>query len=81
MLENAAKHNALSIAHPLIVKIYSEENKLVFSNNYQPLPFPESGTGIGLANLNDRFEILLEKGIDIKKSETDFIVKLPLKTK
>ncbi|UZR97785.1 sensor histidine kinase [Chondrinema litorale] len=79
LLENAAKHNALSEENPLKVSLKMEQNKLVVANNYQPVPFPEISTGIGLANLNDRFEILMENRIEIQKSGSDFIVKLPLK--
>jgi sensor histidine kinase YesM len=78
LLENAAKHNAASIQAPLIVKIRHENGLLVVSNNLQPLNTPESATGTGLANLNERFRLLLNQGIDIQKTDDLFIVKLPL---
>jgi hypothetical protein len=51
---------------------------VVVKNNLQPVYFPESGAGIGLANLNDRFKILLNREIEIIKTEAFFTVKLPL---
>ncbi len=79
LLENAAKHNSASIKKPLKVKIYSNGHSLVVSNNLQQLSEPQSGTGIGLANLNSRFRILMQCDIVIEKTADDFIVKLQVK--
>lgn len=79
LLENAAKHNSASITKPLKVYIYIEEDYLVVKNNLQKIAEPENSTGIGLANLNSRFRILMHKEIEIKKNKESFIVKLPLK--
>lgn len=77
LLENAAKHNIATPSSPLLVNIYIEDEQLVVSNNFQPAEI--SGTGTGLANLNERFRILVQQEIDIEQTIDLFKVKLPLK--
>ncbi|WP_343692823.1 histidine kinase [Chitinophaga sp.] len=74
LVENALKHNKL----PLQLQISLQDDQLIIQNNLQPVHFPEPGTGIGLANLNERYKILLQKEISIEKTATAFIVKLSL---
>lgn len=74
LVENALKHNKI----PLLLEITLQEDHLIVKNNLQPVHFPEPGTGIGLANLNERYKILLQQEISIDKTSTAFIVKLPL---
>lgn len=78
LIENAIKHNIVSVTKPLRVAISLEEGLLTVKNNLQPVAFPEPGAGIGLANLNDRYKILLHKEIEIIKTHNNFVVKLPL---
>ncbi|OOQ62006.1 sensor histidine kinase [Mucilaginibacter pedocola] len=77
LLENAAKHNAATFAKPLKVTIYIEGDDLVVSNNLQPVAAESSG--IGLANLNERFRILMGREISINRTTDTFEVKLPLR--
>ncbi|NII83738.1 MULTISPECIES: sensor histidine kinase [unclassified Pedobacter] len=79
LLENAVKHNAATFTKPLIVKLYIYGDFLVLSNNLNEIPRPESSNGMGLANLNERFKIMVKKEIEISKSQKEFLVKIPLK--
>jgi two-component system LytT family sensor kinase len=79
LLENAVKHNAATAEKPLTVVIGIQENYLVISNSLRELPQPEHSNGIGLANLNERFRIMMQQEIEIVKTSRQFIVKLPLK--
>jgi two-component system LytT family sensor kinase len=76
LLENAAKHNAATLKSPLTVTINVIWDQLTVSNNLNPVD--AEGTGTGLANLNQRFKILLQQDIEILKTADQFIVKLPL---
>ncbi|MCJ8208819.1 histidine kinase [Mucilaginibacter sp. RS28] len=76
LLENAAKHNAATAAKPLVVKVYLEGPYVAVSNNLQRVN--AESNGIGLANLNERFRILLKKDIIIEQTTDTFTVKLPL---
>ncbi|MBE9463695.1 sensor histidine kinase [Dyadobacter subterraneus] len=78
LLENAVKHNAATAERPLQVTIEAKDDQLIFSNSLWEIPTPEASNGMGLANLNERFRILLHQEIEISRSETHFIVKLPL---
>jgi two-component system, LytTR family, sensor kinase len=78
LVENALKHNRVSAQETLRVEIALGIHQLEIRNNLQPTRHPEAGTGIGLANLNERYRLLLHQEIDIVRTETDFIVKLPL---
>jgi len=78
LVENAAKHNLVTLAKPLKVSIFTEGGNLVVTNNYQEIVNPESTTGTGLNNLNSRFRILMHKEIEIEKNQDSFTVKLPL---
>ncbi|ANI88069.1 hypothetical protein A9P82_01310 [Arachidicoccus ginsenosidimutans] len=79
LIENALKHNIATNEKPLLVTMSVGNDELIIANNLQPKAFPESGTGIGLTNLNERFRILLHEEITIIKTDTFFTVKLPLK--
>lgn len=78
LLENAVKHNQISSNTPLFVRVYTEDNNLVVSNNLQlRSPKPES-TGLGLSNLFNRFEILMGKIPEVNTQDGNFNVILPL---
>lgn len=77
LLENAAKHNAATLKTPLQVTIKMCGDELSVSNNLNPVD--ADGTGTGLANLNQRYKILMHQEIDIEKTAGYFTVKLPLK--
>jgi sensor histidine kinase YesM len=78
LLENATKHNMATPEKPLTIHIYDDHGWLNVSNNLQPIDTPESSTGIGLVNLNERFRLLLHREIEISKTKDHFLVKLPL---
>ena len=40
---------------------------------------PSAGTGVGLSNLNSRYELLLNQEIEIIDNDNEFVVRLPLK--
>lgn len=78
LLENAVKHNQISPDIPLDVRIFTQGDVLVVSNNLQlRSPKPES-TGLGLNNLSNRFEILMGKVPEINGQDGKFNVILPL---
>lgn len=78
LLENAIKHNTVSLQNPLTISITKKGDLLIFKNNLNPQKVKEISTGIGLYNLNERYKLLMEKEIEIIKTETEFIIKLPL---
>lgn len=79
LIENAVKHNVISLRHPLhIIVKTTESHELIVSNNYQPRPMPSAGAGIGLANLSERYMLKWQKNIIIEQTDEMFKVTLPL---
>lgn len=77
LIENVVKHNVFSQKRPLKVRMYEEAGLLIVENNLQFKKADET-SGVGLNNINTRFEILKGKGILVEKSESFFKVSLPI---
>lgn len=79
LVENAIKHNIISAYQPLVIEIESLDNNMIrVSNNYQPKEIAESGAGVGLANLSERYELMWDRDIVIENRDGLFSVFLPL---
>lgn len=78
LVENAIKHNRATPEHPLMVEIFDQQGSLIIRNNIQAVIGAPGGTGVGLANLNERFRLKAGREIEIRRTENWFIVKLPL---
>ncbi len=78
LLENAFKHNKASADNPLKIKVYNEDNVLVFVNNLQPKIKGTDSKGVGLKNLRKRYEYLSEQGPQFTVTEREYIAKIPL---
>ena len=78
LIGNTVKHNTISSKQLFRVRIFTEEGYLVVANEKRPMLEPNPGTGIGLSNLNTRYQLLLNRDIEIIDSEKEFIVRLPL---
>lgn len=78
LLSNAVKHNAITKRRPLHVSIRVENERLIVSNPLLPKLDAEPGTGIGLHNLDSRWQLITGHGIRIDRSEETFTVCLPL---
>ncbi|WP_041340379.1 sensor histidine kinase [Runella slithyformis] len=79
LIENAIKHNIISSSEPLKVMIRQglSDKTIWVINSLRPKP-DSTGTGIGLANLNQRFKLLTNREIEIKRDDASFSVVLPL---
>ena len=79
LIGNAVKHNTITTARPLHIRIASEEGYIVVSNAIHPKLQPEESTGIGLENLSSRYELIVGRKIEVANDGKEFIVKLPIK--
>lgn len=79
LLENAVKHNIITRERPLYISIQFDpfEQHLVVSNNLQHKPKIFS-TGLGLAHLQKKFELLRVSPVVINNAAGKFSVTLPL---
>ena len=78
LVENAVKHNVASRKRPLTVEIFSQNHMLVIRNNLQPKKRAVISTGVGLKNIQNRYEYLIDQSIQIHKGEHQYEVQLPL---
>lgn len=78
LIENAVKHNTITRNNPFHVQIRTEGDRLVVSNPRIPKIDPEPGTGIGLENLKNRWELITGGTIEVVCDERKFEVRLPL---
>ena len=78
LMENAVKHNAVSKEAILIVQLYAQDEYLVISNNINPKANGETGTGMGLQNIINRYAMLTDKKVIVHKTDKYFTVSLPI---
>ena len=79
LIGNAVKHNTISSKQLFTVRIYTDEGYLVVANERRPMLEPNPGTGVVLSNLKSRYQLLLNRGIEIIDNDKEFVVRLPLK--
>lgn len=78
LLENCIKHNFATSSKPLVIRIFAENNILCIENNLQVREQIKESSGIGLANIVQRYSLLTQRNVFIEKSEDYFKVKLPM---
>ncbi len=81
LLENCIKHNVVSEAKPLHVKISIENNQLVVTNNLQKKEVLSDRKGVGLQNIVNRYAILTKRNVLVEENEKEFKIFLPILTK
>ncbi len=78
LVENAIKHNCLSLKSPLEISIYRDKDFIIVKNNIRPITSDFMSFGIGHHNIMERYAIL-NGTKPIVETGTDFyIVKLPI---
>lgn len=78
LVENCIKHNIVSLEKPLHIRIYEEDDKIIVENQVQQKTGEQNSLGVGLKNIDLRYQHLLQQHIDIVANEKTFQIKLPL---
>jgi len=78
LIENAVKHNEVSISNPLEITISEAEGCIIVSNKVSERKLISGSTGIGLWNLDQRYRHLCGSTIMIRHKDGIFTVALPL---
>jgi len=80
LVENCVKHNRMSEKEPLVVTISIKDNHLVVVNPIRSRSGHEriKSTGIGLANIKNRYQLLTRSPVEVEQDEDLFTVKIPL---
>nr|WP_295868155.1 histidine kinase [uncultured Chitinophaga sp.] len=76
LLENVVKHNAASAKEPMTIHVRIDEQQLVMQNEIRPREAVSEG--VGLKNLEHRYEILAGKPITVLNMGNSFEVTIPL---
>ncbi|MFA8343828.1 MAG: sensor histidine kinase [Rhodothermaceae bacterium] len=77
LVENAIKHNVVSLKTPLTIDIYSEKRTIVVKNNFNPKSSIIKSSKIGLKNIKRRYDLLNKSKVNIQKGQ-HFTVRIPL---
>jgi len=77
LIENAVKHNEISLENPLTIKIYDDEGFLYVSNNLQLRSNIPDSNHIGLKTLDFQYEFLSGKKMEVIHNHSHFVVKFP----
>lgn len=79
LIENAVKHNILAKANPLVIEIFTRnDRKLIVKNNLQRRTIKVPSNKIGLKNIGQKYELLQQEGFSITQDDKSFTVTLPL---
>ena len=78
LVENAIKHNVVSISSPLHIKIVQQGDYLIVSNNLNPKQILAPTSGFGLKNLEARYGYLSKLTFKVQKLDQHFTVHLPI---
>jgi sensor histidine kinase YesM len=78
LAENAIKHNEFNDHEPLVIVIALKDDILTVHNNLRKKQLRKGSSGIGLRNLNERYNLTTNNFITIKESENYFTVRLPV---
>jgi two-component system LytT family sensor kinase len=78
LIENALKHNIVDKGRPLSIRIETNDDYLVVSNNLQVRKLVETSNKQGLENLKSLYAFLTDKPVRINSDEAEFSVGVPL---
>lgn len=78
LIENAVKHNEVSKAYPLRVRVTREENSLVVYNPLRLKRTGEDSKGTGLLHLKAQFRHHGVPEVVVEQSESSFTVRIPI---
>lgn len=79
LLENAVKHNAILPDQPLNIELHTDEQgRLVVRNTLNRKNVRVPSNRVGLTNIATKYQLLGQGAVDVRETETHFMVSLPL---
>lgn len=76
LIENAIKHNEVTEASPLKIRIFLEEGRIITQNNLQVRRLIDGSSGKGLINLIERYRIFSADEVIIHQDNNNFTVSI-----
>ena len=77
-IENAVKHNIVSMKKPLNINISATKEFIIIANNLQRKELRDPTTQTGLANINNRYKLIADKAVVTNESAHTYELKIPL---
>jgi len=77
LLENTVKHNSITANNSLKINLKINDGYLIVRNN-KNLKQNNTQQGIGLQNIIKRYKILSQKPVNIKDTQENFEVQIPI---
>lgn len=78
LVENAVKHNSMSLAKPLMISLNAKGLVMQITNNVNKRDEQISSTGVGLQNIRNRLAYVIDEPMRISNNESFFTVTIPL---
>jgi sensor histidine kinase YesM len=78
LVENAIKHNVVSVSKPLTIHITATEDEITVRNCVRPKMSKEKSAGIGIVNIQRRYALLTDRPTEFGIEDGQYVVKLPL---
>jgi len=79
LVENAVKHNVVSVKKPLDINISTDEDGYItVKNHLQKKTTGVASAEIGLKNISSRYGYLSSRPVEVIETDSEFIVKVPL---
>lgn len=78
LVENAVKHNELSEKFPLRISIRQNGEYIEVENVVKPKPAGNNSKKTGLKNIAQQFAFFTDKEIEVKSTESHFLVRVPI---
>ncbi len=79
LVENAVKHNIVSIHKPLLISLeINDQNMISVENNFQKKTTNVTSIGMGLANISAKYRLINNQKIEVQSNDEFFRVSVPL---
>ncbi len=78
LIENAIKHNIVSVEEPLTIDIRWKDDMLEVANNLNRRLSVAEQTGTGLHNIRERYRLLCQRSMETDINHDSFVVRIPL---
>jgi hypothetical protein len=78
LIENAIKHNVVSVSHPLKIWITNSDSSLIIRNSINKKLYVETSNNQGMARLKSLYNYLAERPIEIIENDRYYSVSIPL---
>lgn len=78
LVENAVKHNEVSEKFPLSISIRQKDQYIEVENAVKPKPTGIDSNKTGLKNIVQQFAFFTDKQIEVKSTESHFLVRVPI---